>query len=259
VGPEGGPQTAAKATPSAAVSDSAPREIAATKEEAPDPSGGYTKVGDLYYLEIVTGGADPEAELPMVVAIHGLGDEPRNFAGVVADLPVPARVILPRAIDDYEVGWSWFPVRAADPDVDALAEGIARAAAVVDTGIEKLERERPTSGKPVVVGFSQGGMLTFALAVNHPDRYAAAVPVGGWLPPPLWPDDGADVTKVPPIVALHGDADPAVKIQPTRDAVARLATLGIDAQLHEYADIRHAIPPQMRAELHALIVASLAQ
>ena len=32
-----------------------------------------------------------------------------------------------------------------------------------------------------------------------------------------------------------------------------------DAQLREYPQIRHAIPPQMRDELHALVVDALAQ
>ena len=191
--------------------------------------------------------------LPMIVAIHGLGDEPRNFAGLLAGLPVQARVILPRAIDDHEVGWSWFPVRARDPDVEALAKGIVRAADAVDAGVRRLEVSRPTLGKPIVTGFSQGGMLTFALAVRHPDHYAAAMPVGGWLPPPLWPEALGDAAP-PPIVALHGDADPAVKIQPTRDAVAKLDELGANAALHEYPGIGHMIPPDMRTELHQLLV-----
>lgn len=222
-----------------------------------DPSGGYAKVGDLHYLEVLTGGAQPDEALPMLVAIHGLGDEPKQFAGLVADLPVKARVILPRAIDDYEVGWSWFPVRAADPDVDALARGITRAAKAIDAGITRLERDRPTVGKPVVTGFSQGGMLTFALAVTYPEHYQAAFAVGGWLPPPLWPREDVEAKTLPPIVALHGEADPAVKFEPTREAVEHLSSIGAEAELHPYPEVGHAIPPAMREELHALIVAEL--
>ena len=54
--------------------------------------------GDLAYLEVVLGGARPEEPLPMIVAIHGLGDEPHNFAGLFDGFPECARLILPRAI-----------------------------------------------------------------------------------------------------------------------------------------------------------------
>lgn len=230
-------------------------------EAAPDPppEPEFLQAGPLYYVESVTAGADPDAALPMIVAIHGLGDDPRNFVGLLADFDRPARLILPRAVDPWEGGdgWSWFPVRARDQDPEGLGRGIASSADVIAEGLQELTKSRPTVGKPIVTGFSQGGMLTFALGVHHPELFGAAYPVGGWLPPPLWPQEVGDPTTYPPIVALHGDADPAVKIEPTRESVAQLQKLGLKAELHEYPGIRHAIPPSMRQELHQLLRDSL--
>lgn len=224
-------------------------------EPAPEPEPAFAQAGDLFYLEDVIGDASPEDPLPMIVAIHGLGDDPRNFRGLLEGVEGPARLILPRAIDEWEGGdgWSWFPVRARDGDPEGLSRGIENAANVVAAGIAELEKSRPTVGKPIVTGFSQGGMLTFELAVHHGELFAAAFPVGGHLPPPLWPEKVDDPSAYPPIIALHGDADPAVELGPTQAAVDQLRGLGLDADIHVYPEVGHAIPPPMRAELHQLL------
>jgi phospholipase/carboxylesterase len=207
------------------------------------------EVAGVHYLEVVTGGADANAELPMIIAIHGLGDSPEGFSQLLASFDQPARVILPRALDPYEPGWSWFPIRARDSDVEGLAAGIEHATNALAQAIPKLVEQRPTRGKPIVTGFSQGGMLSFCLAVHHGELFSAAFPVGGWLPPPLWPKPDADATLAPPIVAFHGDEDVAVKLEPTQQAVTNLQKAGYRVELNTYTGIGHAITQDMRDDL----------
>jgi phospholipase/carboxylesterase len=211
------------------------------------------EVEGIHYFELITGEAERDATLPMIVAIHGLGDTPDNFANLFAGFDRPARVIFPRALDAHEEGgWSWFPIRARDPDIHALAEGIASAADKLAPAIAKLREDRPTRGKPIVTGFSQGGMLTFMLAVEHADLLDHAIAIGGWLPPPRWPK-GKPPADAPTIVALHGDIDKAVAFGPTRDAVDDLKSKGWSAELRGYPNVGHAIPPPMRDELFSLL------
>jgi phospholipase/carboxylesterase len=248
------PPPSPRTSPATSAAQSQKAEPAPVDEEVTQPElPPLPAVAGIHYLELVTGGADPDAELPMIVAIHGLGDQPRGFVGLFQGFDRPARIILPRAIDEYEPGYSWFPIRAADPDRTALADGIARAADAIAPAIQELSESRPTRGKPIVTGFSQGGMLTFTLATRHPELFAYAVAVGGWLPPPLWPESAPEPTSYPPIIALHGDADPAVRIEPTRESVAHLESIGLRAELHEYSGVGHSIPPPMRDELLYLL------
>ncbi|MCB9702282.1 MAG: alpha/beta fold hydrolase [Myxococcales bacterium] len=254
------PHGAPAPTSPAAPSEPAPAEPDAPAEPAPiepadqaaavDP--GYDAYAGIGYVEVVTGAADPSAPLPMIIAIHGLGDRPESFAGLLRGLRAPARVILPAGLDPSGDGFSWFPIRARSRDIDGLATGIAAASDRLATFVETIARERPTLGKPVVTGFSQGGMLSFALAVRRPDLIAAAYPVGGWLPPPLWPE-GQAPDDAPPIVALHGAADTVVALRPTQDAVARLRELGYRVELREYPEVAHQISPEMRRALWALL------
>ncbi len=225
-------------TPSVEPAEAAP--------EAPEDP----KAGDIHYVEVLLGGARADDTLPMIVAVHGLGDEPRSFAHLLDAFPERARLILPRGLDPTpEGGWSWFPIRARDPDVEALSVGIRNAADKLAVAIEALRTSKPTSGKPIVTGFSQGGMLTFTLAVHHPEVVGAAVPVGGWLPPPLWPSEMRQDVEYPEIHALHGTADNAVRFEPTDASVRHLKSLGLPVELHPYDGVRHVITPEMRRDL----------
>lgn len=240
-------------TPAAPAPAPAPAPAVAP---APTPDE-LPQIAGVHYLEFTTAGADADAALPMIIAIHGLGDSPEGFRDLLDGFDRPARVILPRALDAHEPGWSWFPLRARDKDIEALAAGIRHAADTLAPAIEQLAATRPTVGKPIVTGFSQGGMLSFTLAVHHGQLLGAALPVGGWLPEPLWPRPDADASTAPPIIAFHGDADVAVRYEPTVQVIEQLKQAGYRVELHTYPGIGHMIPPDMRADLFAALRAQL--
>lgn len=243
------PASASPAAPAPAPASPPPVAPKPPPAPAPTPAAATApSAAGVEYVEVLTGGAVATDSLPMIVAIHGLGDRPDNFADLLTDLPFAARVILPRGLDPTEgAGWSWFPIRARSGDLQGLSRGIAAAGDRVAAHVRELVASKPTRGKPIVTGFSQGGMLSFYLAVTAPDLFAAAIPVGGWLPPPLMP--GPAPAVAPPIVALHGEADTAVKFAPTRVAVERLRELGWSATLKSWPEVGHAIPPPIRREL----------
>ncbi len=220
---------------------------------AEPPPAARPKAGALHYVERILGDAQPDEPLPMIVAIHGLGDDPDNFTHLFDGFAGSARLILPQGVDATDDGgWSWFPGRARSADVEGLATGIRSSADKLAAAITELREQRPTSGDPIVTGFSQGGMLTFALAVRHPEVVGYAVPVGGWLPPPLWPEQGPQAAH-PPVVALHGTADNAVRFEPTQAGVEALKAKGYNVTLKSYEGVRHAIPPEIRTDLYDLL------
>jgi phospholipase/carboxylesterase len=220
------------------------------------PSGPPEAAG-VRYLEQLTGGATAGERLPLVVAMHGLGDRPESFVQVFAAIRAPARLIVPYG-EPWREGFSWFPPGSLD-DPAQLAEGTGRAADRVAAMIETLVREKPTAGKPIVTGFSQGGMLSFTLAVRHPEIVGAAFPVGGVIAPALVPGSWPMASEAPRIEAFHGVADERVPFARARASVERLRAAGMDATLHEYPGVGHAIPPAMRADLLRAIEGAAAQ
>ena len=204
----------------------------------PPPISQHTM--DLSALELRTGPSTAATEV-VVVALHGLGDRPERFGLVFESLSTPARLLLPAAPHPYSSGYSWF---TADPS--NAAAFAAELASQADAIAEKLV------GRPVVTGFSQGGMLAFAIAARHPDRISAAYPVGGLLPPALIPEH-APLGGAPTIVALHGAADTRVEHAAALATVEGLSAAGFDASIRSYPDVGHTISDEMRADLDVLL------
>jgi phospholipase/carboxylesterase len=236
----------------------APAPPPADPSAAPRGAEGPGEVAGVRFLERLTGGvsaAEAAREpLPMIVAIHGLGDRPESFAEVVAPLGVRARLVVPYGLEAWGGGFSWF---AYPPRSEAdLARGIERAAHRLGALIEALARARPTRGKAIVTGFSQGGMLSFALAALHPETVGAAFPVGGLLTAELRPERWPMGREQPVVRAFHGAADDRVPVVGARETVSQLRAVGLDASLREYPGVKHTIPIEMRRDLLAAIDAA---
>ncbi len=239
--------------PSSDAQEAAPKDAQRTsRSSSPHPSKAADAVFEaagVRCLEVVTQGADPQAELPLILAIHGLGDRPENFASLVRHFGKPARFILPQGLTSHRDGFSWFPfgLGLLHPDTEA---GIRSAAKKLSESIAVISASRPTKNKAIVTGFSQGGALSFALALFHPDSVAAAFPIGGWIASPL-PDKAPQ--RAPRIVALHGEADTLIPILPTKQAILRLSSTGWNAELRPFEGVAHSVPAQVQNELFGLL------
>lgn len=230
--------------PSGAASASA-RPAPTVKKRADAPLLG------LDYLEVMVGGAAPDGAAPMIVALHGLGDRPENFVAIFGEFRTRARIVAPHSHDAYSDGFAWFA--PFGPMSDEAAPAIARAADEVAEFAEKAAKAWPTLGRPLIVGFSQGGALSYAIAVRHPDSIGGVFPIGGWLPPPLWPTSRP--SSALPIFAFHGNADTRVPLARDRAGVEQLEKLGFAVHFEEVDGVGHAIPESIRAPLFAALAA----
>lgn len=239
------------APPAAAVAPAAPAAPEVLRDEA---SG-------LEYLEVLTGGAEAGEALPLVVAIHGLGDNPSSFRLLLDDLPARARVIFPRGPMPHGAdGFSWFDFRADDEEGSAeLSAGIRGAADRVAQLIADVIARTKAPRRAVVCGFSQGGMLSFALAASHPELLSTAIPLSGYLPTALWPSQRPTTRPLPRVVALHGENDHLIPVDSARWSVEALKGNGYDVVLRTYPGVGHALSPPMRAALESAVVAAVAE
>jgi len=222
-------------------------------QQTPSPQPAPHSQPALSYIEIVTGPASDKEALPLIVAVHGLGDAPEYFKELMEGLEVKTRVVLPRAPDPYGSGYAWFPYRFLTSNRNQLGLGINRAASMVAALIRKLVPPKESRLKPIITGFSQGGMISFAVAVEYPDLIRLSIPISGTLPSSLWPDSNKDAKRVARIRALHGTVDMVVPIQSTRKAVQALKQARFDVELKEYNGVGHNISDEMRSDLYQII------
>lgn len=207
----------------------------------------------LEYLLVEPRDVAPDAELPMIVFLHGRASRPVAPRGPYLDLDTPVRLIVPRAPEPYGDGYAWMPVSAHHGESRALNEAID---AQVDTLTEALghwRRRHPTRGRPIVTGFSQGAILTTVLALREPSAISFAIPLSGWLPPSFAPR-GIDPYSAPaPIHQLHGSDDVVLPAARSRRALAELRAEGYPVVYEELPGVGHEIAPATVARLRALV------
>ncbi len=201
----------------------------------------------IWYAEVVLGDVDPETPLPLVVMLHGLGDRPRIPGGPFGGTSTPLRAIIPRGPLRRGDGYAWVPFRVRDEQPEELAAALTEVAEQLVELIRHVSHTRPTLGTPIVTGFSQGGLLTWAAALVT-DQVGLAMPLAAWVPPPLMPSGMApDEPRPPPMRSMHGTEDRIVPIDPTRRVVAELRTIGYDVVLEEFEGVAHTMTPEMNA------------
>jgi phospholipase/carboxylesterase len=229
----------------AAACDRAPaRDAAPSASAASAPPRIPPPAEPLKVVEIVTRDASPADRLPMLVALHGLGDTAQNFADAFRGLDTPLRLVVLQAPTPYVDGFSWFSL---DGDRAAAGPGINAAADRVVAMVRWLERDRPTRGKPMVTGFSQGGAISYALAARYPADFSAAFPLGGWLPGDIRPVTTADA--LPRLIGFHGSQDVRVDVADGRAAVRAFKDAWGNAEIIEDPEAGHTISPALRLAL----------
>ncbi|MEZ4322452.1 MAG: dienelactone hydrolase family protein [Myxococcota bacterium] len=196
---------------------------------------------------------EPEGAVCTVVALHGYGADPVDLKNLFTGYPGDLQVLLPRAPDQvHQRGWSWFP-RLRDVGRDELASGVnARADALV-AALPTAPTQRPILGKPIITGFSQGGMLAFTAAAHHPEAFSASLPLSGFLPD-LTPPTAPGI----PVHAFHGALDNVIPAADAQASVDLLQKAGWNATVKIYPDTTHSVPAPVRADLYAAIAEACA-
>ena len=205
------------------------------------------------YAETVTGGAAPDAELPMLLALHYMGGSPDSSIADYGDIDVPLRLLSLAGPHEFRNGYSWFTPGYYELDTDPQrTETFAVAERVAEFIREALKRY-PTRGAPVLTGYSQGADLTHVIALHQPELIAAGLPMGGRFPA-AWRDDRQAMSPLPKeIVLFHGAADEAVEVAESLAAARYYTAQGVNVTLHTYADVGHAYPARMKADFEATV------
>ena len=140
----------------------------------------------LHYLAIFPDDYDADADYPLVVMLHGFGANMQDLAGLAPSINRKGYVyVCPNAPIEFElspgmIGYGWHPPRG-----QATEEHFAQAEALLDAFFtEALTEFRANDGRAVLLGFSQGGGMTYRMGLGRPDRFAALVALSASLPDP---------------------------------------------------------------------------
>lgn len=134
-------------------------------------------------------------------------------------------------------GYQWFPLSRLDPH--ELAHGVASAVPILNGFLEsELAHYALTADRLALVGFSQGTMLSLAVGLTRGAKPAALIGYSGLLAGGVAPHLGADC---PPILLVHGDADPMIPADALFMSAGALGAAGAAVQWHLSAGLGHGI------------------
>jgi phospholipase/carboxylesterase len=185
----------------------------------------------------------------VVLFLHGYGADGADLLGLAEPLAphLPDTVFI--AVDAPErsmanpIGFQWFPIPWIDGSSEsAAAEGLMRSAKLLDGFIDKVLADEGLAPEDLIlVGFSQGTMMSLHVAPRRAERIGGIVGFSGRL---MFPEalSGETLSK-PPIILLHGDADDVVPFQEMQIAGEALQEAGFEVYGHVMKGTAHGIAP----------------
>jgi phospholipase/carboxylesterase len=194
-----------------------------------------------------------EGPYPAVVALHGWGAGAMDLLGLAPYLAGGRFLVLcPQGRIEVPlgpmVGYGWFPLTmGGPPDPSAFAAGVDEAMRFVEAAVQRYPVD---PRKLVVLGFSQGGAIAYALALREPARFAALVALSSWLPGPVVQTLASGTYDRLPALVHHGTRDELIDVGRGRESVERLRSLGVPVAYREF-EMGHEITADSLADLSA--------
>jgi phospholipase/carboxylesterase len=193
-----------------------------------------------------------------VVMVHGYGSDGNDLIALAADFAevLPETVFYaPNAPEptSFGMGYQWFYISEnynpelmrRDPHVRAqtletVLDGTDDVVASLNAYMDDiLARHALTPDRLVMLGFSQGTMLALHVALRRKAQIAGVVGYSGALPAASRLRQ--EIASRPPVILIHGEADPVVPAFSSSDAAAILKSLNVPCELHLVSDVEHGI------------------
>lgn len=182
----------------------------------------------------------PEGAL---VLLHGRGADEKDLVPLWTELDPASRLacVAPRGPLTLPPGGAhWYVVeRVGFPhpptfhhSLHALSDLFDGLPATLGVPLERT----------VLAGFSQGAVMSYALALGGHARPAGVLAMSGFIPTV----DGFELDPAAadglPVVIAHGSLDPVISVAYAREAAARLMAAGARVEMHE-TNVTHTIDP----------------
>ncbi|MBX3503057.1 MAG: dienelactone hydrolase family protein [Alphaproteobacteria bacterium] len=190
------------------------------------------------------GGGQPRK---LAILLHGYGADGNDLIGLAEPLaPLMPDVVFhapnaPYPCDGNPFGYQWFGISRLDPHL--MLAGVRGSAPFVEAFLDaKLAEYDLSEADTAFIGFSQGTMMSLHVGLRREKPLAGIVGFSGLLPGiETLPDE---IRSKPPVLLIHGDADPMVPFEMMDRAETALRSLGVTVGSHVARGVGHSIDGQ---------------
>jgi phospholipase/carboxylesterase len=184
---------------------------------------------------------------PVLLLLHGYGSNEADLFSFATELPNEYYIISARAPYDLQYGsYAWYAINF-DADQNKFSDNDqARISRDVIAGfIDELITKYPIDANDVnLIGFSQGSILSYAVALSYPEKVNKVVAMSGYLNLEIVTEDYLknNLSKLK-IFSSHGTVDQVIPVDWARKTPGILEKLGVDITYKEYP-VGHGVAPQ---------------
>lgn len=186
--------------------------------------------------------AEPARQLVVLLhAYESTGEEFIHLAPLLQRFAPHAAFVAPNGpvpCDGPKGGFQWWPPTGGDPE--KRISGARRVRALLDGFIdEELARHGLSEDRLALAGFSQGAMAALYVGLRRAGPPAGVISFSGDLIDDESLETGAPVR--PPVLLLHGAADPVLPLARLHRTEDILRRCGIEPSVHVSPTLGHGV------------------
>lgn len=203
-----------------------------------------------------------EGPAPCLILLHGYGSHEQDLYSFERLLPKNAWVFSLRApLDLAQGGHAWFSIDFEKPreDWSRVDEAKKSLQHLHDALLFLLRDWESPLQPPVLLGFSQGAILSCAFALQYPEWISGAALFSGYYLEELTPEPHPEAKNCP-LWASHGAQDVVIPLSWPEKTYEDLKSKEVPVDFHVYSSMGHGIDPEAFASfslwLHRILAST---
>lgn len=189
---------------------------------------------------------------PLLILFHGYGSDENDLFSFANELPEELFIISARAPYGMQpYGNAWYAINFDEEKGKWSDNEQAKSSRdLIATFIDEAIAEYPVSKNNVsLLGFSQGSILSYAVALTYPEKVKNILALSGYINKDIFPEDieNRDYSNLD-FYCSHGSADQVIPVNWARLTPPFLDSLDIKHQYSEFP-VGHGVAPQNFYEL----------
>ena len=199
-----------------------------------------------FELEHLTRPSSLSENAPVIIMLHGYGSDMNDLFSFASELPSEYFVVsaqAPYKMQPYGNAWYAIYFDSDDGKLNDTAQAI-QSRDKVSRFIDQVTSHYPVdANKVVLLGFSQGTILSLATALSYPKKVKYVVGLSGYLAPDMIKDglEERDLSHLEVFVS-HGTVDQVIPVSWSQKTKPALEQLGIPTVYKEYP-VGHGVAP----------------
>lgn len=204
----------------------------------------------LKYITVLPDGYRPEAGYPLIIMLHGFGANMQDLAGLAPAIHSSGYVYAcPNAPIAFDLGFGQAGYGWTSPRADATPEEVQNAESLLEEFFSEVSAQFHIAPKQtVLLGFSQGGEMTYRCGLSRPNVFAGLAALSASLPDTEELEERLPIDRTQPIFIAHGLSDPLIPTETAANACRFLTGVGYAPEYHEY-DMAHEISAAVLKDL----------